>query len=106
MSQNKKLEQPTGDKVSLCLLNQRVYPRSRVIAYVIPTRRYARSTRLAGRGSLSEPGIESPITTLLMAVTAETDSVEARASKRETMRLAHSVRSVHSVRPVHAVRTT
>jgi uncharacterized protein (TIGR02594 family) len=52
-----------------------VYPRSRVIAYVMPTEGRPVTTQLAARStpnrSSSEPGIESPITELLAAIEAE-----------------------------------
>jgi len=59
-----------------------IYPRSRVIAYVMPTSRHAPA---AGRmvaentvaGASAEKGIESPIAELFAAINAEEDRAEA-----------------------------
>jgi len=57
-----------------------IYPRARVIAYVMPTERHPVTTQLAAR-SLSVPtpdkGFDSPITELIAAIEAE----QARAEK-------------------------
>jgi uncharacterized protein (TIGR02594 family) len=71
-----------------------IYPRSRVIAYVMPTKRYAPATRLAVRGA--ESGIDSPITELLATINAEMAQAEARASAREA---AQSVQARYSTQP-------
>jgi hypothetical protein len=62
-----------------------VYPRGRVIAYVMPTDRKPDNIQLAARSqpnhtpsdrSASEPGIDSPITELLAAIEAEQNRPE------------------------------
>jgi uncharacterized protein (TIGR02594 family) len=64
-------------------VGEAIYPRSRVIAYVMPTERRAVPTSVvAERGPAnhpsSEPALESPITELLAAIEAE----QARAEKQ------------------------
>jgi uncharacterized protein (TIGR02594 family) len=62
-----------------------VYPRSRVIAYVMPTDQHS-GTRIAANGPVSLPsgdsGLDSPITELIAAIEAE----QARAEKPEPRR--------------------
>jgi uncharacterized protein (TIGR02594 family) len=63
-------------------VGEAVYPRSRVIAYVMPTERRALPTVAAEHGPASRPsseaGLESPITELLAAIEAE----QTRAEKQ------------------------
>ena len=63
-----------------------LYPRSRVIAYVMPAERPG-ETRIAASGPISVPGpdggIDSPITELLAAIEAEQAHAETSAVKRE-----------------------
>jgi len=66
-----------------------IYPRARVIAYVMPTaRRRATTVQLAARsvGSLA-PGIESPITELIAAIeAAQAHAEKPRAAARPVRR--------------------
>ncbi len=87
-----------------------VYPRSRVIAYVMPTRRYALPVRFASRVPVSATSIDSPITELLATINAEPERREVRASTPEAARPVHSARMMPSwratrrmgrMRPVH-----
>jgi len=68
-----------------------IYPRARVIAYVMPTERRS-TTQLAARGKAngSEIGIESPIAELLAAIEAEQGTPEqpARTATRPPARRA------------------
>jgi uncharacterized protein (TIGR02594 family) len=82
-----------------------VYPRSRVITYVMPTERHALPTRLASRGP-TEPGLDSPITELLAAINAETARAEARATVREAARTPQTTQSLHARRMTRPVRST
>jgi len=63
-------------------VGEAVYPRSRVIAYVMPTDRRPVTTQVAERGPVSRPsseaGFESPITELLAAIEAEQNRAERR----------------------------
>jgi len=62
-----------------------IYPRSRVIAYVMPTERRPVTTQLAARSfsaPASDKGIDSPITELIAAIEAE----QARAQKTAAVR--------------------
>ena len=74
-----------------------IYPRSRVIAYVMPTRR-ALLARTAERARASVPmpdrQIDSPITELITAIEAEQAHAEARAPRRPQMRRAEAPRRV------------
>jgi uncharacterized protein (TIGR02594 family) len=62
-----------------------IYPRSRVIAYVMPTERHPKTIQLAARSQASpipaspipDKGVDSPITELIAAIEAE----QARAEK-------------------------
>lgn len=66
-----------------------VYPRSRVIAYVMPTEQRS-GTRIASAGPVSLPSsdssLDSPITELIAAIEAE----QTRAEKPEARREAHT----------------
>jgi uncharacterized protein (TIGR02594 family) len=77
---------PTGNPIIISgnhnkRVGESVYPRSRVIAYVMPSDRRVVPTVVAARGPASQPsseaGLESPITELLAAIEAE----QARAEK-------------------------
>lgn len=65
-----------------------IYPRSRVIAYVMPTERRPVTTQLAAR-SFSAPapakGIDSPITELIAAIEAEHARAEKSAQARQKL---------------------
>ena len=68
-------------------VGEAVYPRARVIAYVMPTGRGAPVTHVASSGPVSRPapesGIESPIAELLAAIEAEQNrSARARLSEQ------------------------
>jgi len=55
-------------------VGESVYPRARVIAYVMPTERRALTTQFAARGALtttSELALDSPIAELIAAIEAE-----------------------------------
>jgi uncharacterized protein (TIGR02594 family) len=66
-------------------VGEAVYPRSRVIAYVMPTDRRAVDTQIAERTqpnrSPAEHGIDSPITELLAAIEAEQNRPESRPER-------------------------
>jgi uncharacterized protein (TIGR02594 family) len=68
------------------LVGEGVYPRARVIAYVMPTERHG-GTRIAAAGPVSIPGgdggVESPITELIAAIEAEQPHAEKPVAKRE-----------------------
>lgn len=80
------------------LVGEAVYPRARVIAYVMPSERPS-GTRIAASGPVSLPaaeaGLDSPITELLAAIEAE----EARAEKPQAHREARP-RAVSPAPPV------
>ncbi len=65
-------------------VGEAAYPRSRVIAYVMPSAR-SNSVQLAARSQPShaapEPGIDSPITELLAAIEAEQNRVETPSQR-------------------------
>ncbi len=68
-----------------------VYPRSRVIAYVKPTRRNAAARRggaSPARAAAPDRPISSPITELFAAIEAERAQAEARAPRRAVRRQA------------------
>jgi uncharacterized protein (TIGR02594 family) len=69
-----------GDRVG-----EAIYPRSRVIAYVMPTDRRPMDTRIAERSqpdrAPAEHGIDSPITELLAAIEAEQNRPESRPER-------------------------
>jgi uncharacterized protein (TIGR02594 family) len=61
-------------------VGEAIYPRSRVIAYVMPSERQPGTTQLAARSAPSrsapDTGLESPITELLAAIEAEQSHAE------------------------------
>lgn len=66
-----------------------VYPRSRVIAYVMPSERRSVPAQVAARAGSSRPaenGLASPIAELLAAIGGEPDRAQARSSARESAR--------------------
>lgn len=66
-----------------------LYPRSRVIAYVMPSERRSAPAQVAARAGSSrtaESGLESPIAELLAAIGGEPDRAQARSSARESAR--------------------
>lgn len=77
-----------------------IYPRSRVIAYVLPTRRQVLPVRHTDHG----PAIDSPISELLATISDEADRAEARASVREAVRSQRAVRTQRSVQPYRLVQ--
>ena len=68
------------------MVGEGLYPRSRVIAYVMPTERHG-ETRIAANGPVSvsgpDGGIDSPITELIAAIEAEQAHAEKPAERRE-----------------------
>ena len=63
-----------------------VYPRARVIAYVMPTERHPVTTQLAARSSsvpAPDKGLDSPITELLAAIEAEHARAQRAAAARQ-----------------------
>jgi uncharacterized protein (TIGR02594 family) len=66
-------------------VGEAVYPRARVIAYVMPTQHEPTGTQVAERAApnhaASEPGIDSPITELLAAIEAEQNRADTRAQR-------------------------
>jgi uncharacterized protein (TIGR02594 family) len=62
-------------------VGEAIYPRSRVIAYVMPSERHGDDTQVAERGPHArvapDGGIESPITELLAAIEAEQSHAES-----------------------------
>jgi uncharacterized protein (TIGR02594 family) len=62
-------------------VGEAVYPRARVIAYVMPTGRRPATTQLAARGSSDNAlaGLDSPIAELLAAIEAEQNRAEHTA---------------------------
>jgi uncharacterized protein (TIGR02594 family) len=71
------------------MVGEGVYPRSRVIAYVMPAEQHL-GTRVASTGPVSLPGgdsaVDSPISELIAAIEAE----QARAEKPEERRQARA----------------
>jgi len=67
------------------LVGEGIYPRSRVIAYVMPAERRG-ETRIAANGPVSIPaadgGVDSPITELIAAIEAEQAHAETPAGRR------------------------
>lgn len=68
------------------IVGEGIYPRSRVIAYVMPTEHGAR-TQIAASGPVNLPasdaGIDSPITELIAAIEAEQAHAEKPIERRE-----------------------
>jgi uncharacterized protein (TIGR02594 family) len=68
------------------IVGEGIYPRSRVIAYVMPTEHGAR-TRIAATGPVSLPasdaGLDSPITELIAAIEAEQAHAEKPVERRQ-----------------------
>lgn len=68
------------------LVGEGLYPRSRVIAYVMPTERHG-ETRIAANGPVSaagaDGGVDSPIGELIAAIEAEQTHAETPAVKHE-----------------------
>jgi uncharacterized protein (TIGR02594 family) len=65
-----------------------IYPRSRVIAYVMPTERHPVTTQLAARSfsaPVSAKGIDSPITELIAAIEAEHARAQRTAEGRQRL---------------------
>lgn len=83
------------------IVGEGIYPRSRVIAYVMPTEHDAR-TRIAATGPVSLPasdaGLDSPITELIAAIEAEQAHAE-KPVERKQARTAAPAR-VRAVPPV------
>jgi len=77
-------------------VGEAIYPRSRVIAYVMPTDRRPVDTRIAERSqpntSPAEHGIDSPITELLAAIEAEQRNDQKSESQRPPERIAQASR--------------
>lgn len=71
------------------LVGEGIYPRSRVIAYVMPTERHG-ETRIAANGPVSVPGgdggVDSPITELIAAIEAEQAHAETPTERRGVRR--------------------
>jgi uncharacterized protein (TIGR02594 family) len=87
-----------GDRVG-----EAIYPRSRVIAYVMPTDRRPVDTRIAERSqpnrAPAEQGIDSPITELLAAIEAEQRNDQKSELQRPPERIAEAPRPPQAVAP-------
>ncbi len=77
-------------------VGEAVYPRTRVIAYVMPAGRRPGNTQLAARGS-PERGLDSPIAELLAAIEAEQNRAERQARPAAPPRPAVPQRAVQQV---------
>lgn len=68
------------------LVGEGIYPRSRVIAYVMPSERHG-ETRIAANGPVSvraaDGGVDSPITELIAAIEAEQAHAETPVERHE-----------------------